>query len=417
MSQRVAVAVRNAAVANRYRYIPAVPRWFYSFVPFKVATGGSSALVSLYLLELGGNSSTVGLTFALASMFSLLGALFWGRLSDRTLRRKPFILLGFASVPVFLAPMAFVKTPGQLIALNTVYAFFLSSTLSVPIALVLRSVRKHSWDYGIGKFNEISGWGWVLGLVLGFGLSRFLTIPQLLLTFAAMAVPSVFMGKAMIREVPVYINRRSIAAFANYVVEKARYFPSFILHTNFSLPKELRLFYAAFFLFWVSSGLYFPQMPVLLTGSGFGREMVYLALIANSAVAALNYTRVSLNMGENKEGTLRKGLLLRAGAIVAVMVGLFVSPAPLPLVLASYALAGYSWTFIGVSSTAIVSEKAGEKEKGSAMGTYNVVSSAGYITGSLLGGPLIGAAGFGWTFLTGALLVAASLLLLRKGKG
>ena len=414
MSQRVAVAVRNATVANRYRYIPSIPGWFYSFVPFKVATGGSSALMGLYLLELGGSASTVGLTFALASLASMLGALFWGRLSDRTLRRKPFILLGFASVPVFLALMAFVKTPGQLIALNTVYAFFLASTLSVPIALVLRSVRKHSWDYGIGKFNEISGWGWVLGLVLGFFLSRFLTIPQLLLTFAAISVPSIFMGKAMVREAPVYINRRSIAAFGNYVVEKARYFPSFILHTNFSLPRELRWFYLAFFLFWVSAGLYFPQMPVLLTENGFGREMVYLTLIANSAVAALNYTRVSLNMGGNKGGTLKKGLLLRAWAVLAVLTGLLVSPALLPLALASYALAGYSWTFIGVSSTAIVSEKASEKEKGSAMGTYNVVSSAGYITGSALSGALISGAGFGGAFGLGLLLLGGSLALLRK---
>ena len=414
MSQRVAVAVRNATVANRYRYIPSIPGWFYSFVPFKVATGGSSALMGLYLLELGGSASTVGLTFALASLASMLGALFWGRLSDRTLRRKPFILLGFASVPVFLALMAFVKTPGQLIALNTVYAFFLASTLSVPIALVLRSVRKHSWDYGIGKFNEVSGWGWVLGLVLGFCLSRFLTIPQLLLTFAAISVPSIFMGKAMVREAPVYINRRSIAAFGNYVVEKARYFPSFILHTNFSLPRELRWFYLAFFLFWVSAGLYFPQMPVLLTENGFGREMVYLTLIANSAVAALNYTRVSLNMGGNKGGTLKKGLLLRAWAVLAVLTGLLVSPALLPLALASYALAGYSWTFIGVSSTAIVSEKASEKEKGSAMGTYNVVSSAGYITGSALSGALISGAGFGGAFGLGLLLLGGSLALLRK---
>ena len=414
MSQRVTVAVRNATVANRYRYIPSIPRWFYSFVPFKVATGGSSALVSLYLLELGGSASTVGLTFALASLASMLGALFWGRLSDRTLRRKPFILLGFASVPVFLTLMAFVRSPAQLIALNTLYAFFLASTLSVPIALVLRSVRKHSWDYGIGKFNEISGWGWVLGLVLGFFLSRFLTIPQLLLTFAAISVPSIFMGKAMIREAPVYINRRSIAAFGNYVVEKARYFPSFILHTNFSLPRELRWFYLAFFLFWVSAGLYFPQMPVLLTERGFGREMVYLALIANSAVAALNYTCVSMNMGENKGGTLRKGLLLRAGAVVTVIMGLFVSPVLLPLALASYALAGYSWTFIGVSSTAIVSEKAGEKEKGSVMGTYNVISLAGYITGSALSGALISGVGFGGAFGLGLVLLGGSLALMRK---
>jgi len=414
MSQRVAIAVRNASVANRYRYIPKMPRWFYSFVPFKVATGGSSALVSLRLLELGGNASTVGLTFALASLTSMLGALFWGRVSDRTLRRKPFILLGFASVPIFLTAMAFVRTPAQLIAVNTVYAFFLASTLSVPIALVLRSVRKHSWDHAIGKFNEISGWGWVLGLVLGFGLSRFLTIPQLFIAFAILSLPSVFMGERMIREAPIYINRRAIKAFGNYVVEKARYFPSFILHTNFSLPEGLGRFYIAFLLFWIAAGLYFPQMPVLLTSEGYTREVVYLALIANSAVSAMSYTRVGAAMGGGKEGVLRKGLLLRAGAFATMVLGTLLSPVLLPLAFASYILAGYSWAFIGISSTAIVSERAGEKEKGSAMGTYNVVSSAGYITGSALSGALISSAGFGAAFGLGLALVGGSIALLKK---
>ncbi|ASJ04130.1 MFS transporter [Thermococcus barossii] len=414
MSQRVAIAVRNASVANRYRYIPKIPRWFYSFVPFKVATGGSSALVSLYLLELGGNASTVGLTFALASLASMLGALFWGRLSDRTLRRKPFILLGFASVPVFLSAMAFVKTPAQLIAVNTAYAFFLASTLSVPIALVLRSVRKHSWDHAIGKFNEISGWGWVLGLVLGFGLSRFLSIPQLFIAFAILGIPSVVMGERMIREAPIYINRRAIRAFGNYVVEKARYFPSFILHTSFSLPEGLERFYAAFLLFWIAAGLYFPQIPVLLTSEGYTREVVYLALIANSAVSAINYTRVGAAMGGGKERVLRKGLLLRAGAFATIVLGMVLSPVLIPLAFASYILAGYSWAFIGVSSTAIVGEKAGEKEKGSAMGTYNVVSSAGYIAGSAIGGALISSAGFTATFGLGLALIGGSLALLKR---
>ena len=414
MSQRVATAVRNATVANRYRHVPRMPRWFYSFVPFKVATGGSSALVSLYLLELGGNASTVGLTFALASLSSMLGALFWGRLSDRTLRRKPFILLGFASVPVFLTLMAFVRTPVQLMAVNTAYAFFLASTLTVPIALVLRSVRKHSWEQGIGKFNEVSGWGWVFGLVLGFGLSKFLTIPQLFLAFAFLSLPSVFMGRSMIREAPVYINRRSIAAFGNYVIEKARYFPSFILHTNFSLPAGLRRFYLALFMFWISAGLYFPQMPVLLTGAGYGREVVYLALISNSTVAALNYCRVGRDMAKNREGTLRKGLSLRAAAFLTAAIGTVVFPALLPLTVLSYLLAGYSWTFIGLSSTAIVGERAGEREKGSAMGTYNVVSSAGYITGNLLGGAVVSSAGFTAAFGMGLLLICGSIALMRN---
>lgn len=135
MSQRVAIAVRNASVSNRYRYVPRIPGWFYSFVPFKVATGGSSALVSLYILELGGgNASTVGLAFALASYLPCSVPVLGGQAQRQNPQEKALHTARFASVPVFLTAMAFVKTPLQLIAVNTTYAFFLASTLSVPIA-------------------------------------------------------------------------------------------------------------------------------------------------------------------------------------------------------------------------------------------------------------------------------------------
>ena len=412
MSQRVAVAVRNASVSVRYSRIPEVPRWFYSFVPFKVATGGSSALVSLYILELGGSASTVGIAFALASLASMLGALFWGRLSDRTLRRKPFILLGLASVPLFLPLMALSRTPLQLIAVNTLYSFFLASTLPVPIALVLRSVRKHRWDYGIGKFNEISGWGWAFGLLIGFGLSRYLSIPELFATFALIGVLSLPLAHRTIREAPVYINRRAIRAFGNYVVEKTRYFPSFVLHTNLSLPASLRELYLSLVLLWVAIGLYFPQMPVLIRDSGYGTDVVYLALIVNSLISTLNYTRVGQGM-RDKRATLTKGLLIRMGAFSVALLAVLADGA-LPLVIASYILTGYSWAFISLSSTGIVSEMAGEREKGSAMGTYNVLSSAGYVAGSALGGSLVSAVGFGPTLGLAVLLVGSSLAVVKR---
>ena len=412
MSQRVAVAVRNASVSGRYSKIPEVPRWFYSFVPFKIATGGSSALVSLYILELGGSASTVGIAFALASLASMLGALFWGRLSDRTLRRKPFILLGFASVPLFLPLMALSRTPLQLIAVNTLYSFFLASTLPVPVALVLRSVRKHRWDYGIGKFNEISGWGWAFGLLIGFGLSRYLSVPELFATFALLGLPALPLAHRTIREAPVYINRRAIRAFGNYVVEKTRYFPSFILHTNLSLPASLRELYISLVLLWVAIGLYFPQMPVLIRDSGYGTDVVYLALIVNSLISTLNYTRVGQGM-RDKRATLMKGLLIRMGAFSIALLAVLADGA-LPLVLASYVLTGYSWAFISLSSTGIVGEKAGEREKGSAMGTYNVLSSAGYIAGSALGGSLVPVVGFGPTLGLAVLLVGGSLAVIKR---
>ncbi len=123
-------------------------------------------------------------------------------------------------------------------------------------------------------------------------------------------------------------------------------------------------------------------------------------------------------MGKDKEGVLRRGLMLRAGALVAIVAGTMVSSALLPLAFLSYVLAGYSWTFISVSSTAIVSERAGgEREKGSAMGTYNLVSSAGYVTGSALSGLLVSSAGFGAAFGLGLALLGGERGPAEKVKG
>jgi len=63
----------------------------------------------------------------------------------------------------------------------------------------------------------------------------------------------------------------------------------------------------------------------------------------------------------NKGTTLRKGLVLRVGAFVVAMIAV-TSRLRCSLAFVSYILAGYSWAFIGLSSTVIVGGEAGEKK-------------------------------------------------------
>ncbi len=419
MSQRINASLHAKRVANIYHGMSSLrtPRWFYSFIPFKVATGGSSLLIPLYLLSLNGTAKDAGLLVALASLSSMLGSLFWGKLSDRTLKRKFFIIIGMASTSVFLSAMAFVRTPLQLMIVNSVYSFFLASTISVPIVLVLRSVRKYLWDYGIGRFNQISGWAWVAGLVLGLGLIRSISIQMLLLVFAFINVFSVVWAARSIREAPIYISRRNIRNFGNHVVEKMRYMPSFILHMPTNVIKlRHRGFYLSAFLLWISSGIYFTQFPVFLTHAGIDRSLIYLAAVLNSGISAFMYLRVGLLM-QKRDGLqiLRKGLIMRLIATGIMALSPLVSPILLLLALLSYALAGYSWSFIGISSTSIVGKLAGDGEKGSAMGFLNLVNSLGYIVGSLMSGFLVDY-GFMGAFSVGALFVAFSMGVLKKTK-
>ncbi len=416
MSQRINASLHAKKVANLYHGMGSIrtPRWFYSFIPFKIATGGSSLLIPLYLLSLGGSAKDAGLLVALASLSSMLGSLFWGRLSDRTLKRKLFILIGIASTSAFLPAMAFIRTPFQLMLLNVAYSFFLASTISVPIVLVLRSVRKYLWDYGIGRFNQISGWAWVAGLVLGLGLIKSMSIQSLLILFALINTLSLVWAARTIREAPIYVSRKNIRNFGNHVVEKMRYMPSFILHIPTKMKTlEHRAFYLSAFLFWLSSGIYFTQFPVFMTRTGMDKSMIYLAAVLNSGISAFMYLRVGLLL-QKGDGLqiLRKGLIMRLIAVGMMAFSALISPL---LALLSYALAGYSWSLIGISSTSIIGKLAGEREKGSAMGFLNLVNSLGYVAGSLLSGFLVDY-GFATTFATGGFFLVLSMRALKDIK-
>jgi len=259
----------------------------------------------------------------------------------------------------------------------------------------------------------------VFGLATGLTLSKFISMSASFLLFAIISFPSILMGMKSIREIPIYINRDAIRTFRNTVIQKARYAPGFVLHMptrdSFKKLSKFRSLYTSFFLLWIASGLYFSQVPVFLTYNGFTREEIYAISIANAALSAFMYTQVGIKLKSRENyGVLRSGLVMRLAAILAILGAVFLSKFALPLVLLSYLLAGYSWSFISISGTSIVGKLAGEKEKGTAMGTYNLVNSLGMIVGSLSSGFIVESFGFASEYSLAFIFVLLSILPLKS---
>ncbi|WP_367884485.1 MFS transporter [Thermococcus sp. JCM 11816] len=78
----------------------------------------------------------------------------------------------------------------------------------------------------------------------------------------------------------------------------------------------------------------------------------------------------------------------------------------------SYFLAGYTWAYIGISTTSIISRYAPPpKERGGALiGTYNMISSLGAIAGNFLSGFLTEGLGFTVNFTVATALLLVSIL-------
>jgi len=91
-----------------------------------------------------------------------------GKLSDKLLKRKPFLILGFLGTSIFAFLMAFSRSVHQVVILNFL---FVATTISIPVILIARILKRNQLDYGIAKFNEIGGWGGLLDVICGDGVS------------------------------------------------------------------------------------------------------------------------------------------------------------------------------------------------------------------------------------------------------
>src|SRR5438445_10796855 len=97
---------------------------FSSSFPQGVAGGATSTLIPLFAYALGGSLLTVGIIAAATSLASVPAFILWGSLSDRTARRKIFLLIGFLGSGLALFAMALCGTMSQLYLANPHPAFF-----------------------------------------------------------------------------------------------------------------------------------------------------------------------------------------------------------------------------------------------------------------------------------------------------
>ena len=84
------------------------------------STGMVSPFIGAYAVKLGASSSDMGWFQSSTNLSNNLMQVFWGRLSDKTKRRIPYIVLGTTVLSFLWIPMIFVADATQLIVLLAV---------------------------------------------------------------------------------------------------------------------------------------------------------------------------------------------------------------------------------------------------------------------------------------------------------
>ncbi len=357
-----------------------------------------AGLKELVLDELGGTVTDAALFLTVEMAAYLVFAPLWGVLSDRTGRRRPFIVAGLAgSGAVYFAYLG-VDSVSTLLALR-----FLQGALSVMgWSTAMTLVADHAEESRRGRTMGLLGAALILGVGLGAPVGGYVTrhlgarAPLewagwifLVLAVAALALPEGGRGGAhapRLAEIGAALRAR----------------PRLLLPWAFHLVDRLTV------------GSFIVVFPLYLAALGAGdaaHRGRYLGLFLLPFALLQAWTgRLSERTGAALPlvwGTLGYGLVL---AFVGLADLLLLWPAMIAL--------GVLAAFMFPPTLTLTAQLADPRTRGSAMGGFNFAGSLGFALGPLLGAWAQRSGGFATVFaVTGALEIALALAgaaLLRR---
>jgi MFS family permease len=115
---------------------------------------GSKVLISLFALELGASEATIGLIYAMYSLFPIVLAVYAGRLADRFGMRGPMLLGSCGLLVGLVLPYAYAGLVTLYLSATLIgifYIFFIVSMQSLVGTLGPESARAHNYSiYSLG---------------------------------------------------------------------------------------------------------------------------------------------------------------------------------------------------------------------------------------------------------------------------
>ncbi len=412
--------------------------WQFSFLLGNVAMGGNSLLIPLFIIAvLDGGVKDVGLVAGVTSLVGVFGSIFWGRLSDRLKRRKPFILLGFLGGAVMLFFLAAADNIRHILLLNAIFNFFWMAGVPVSIPLVIEQLDRLQWEEAISKFNRFTGFGWVFGLLLGtiwttlftphFG--EVIALRSLFIVLGSLSFVAAAIASAYISEKRDKVTARRFFSLmttrGSRLVEKFRYAPSHLYHLlswkavasylrgSNIFGRGLTLYFYAVLLIFTGFAVIFVPLPVFFQRElGFSSAMIFSINLVPALASAVLYYVIGSALRRIGNRMIQLLVLISRILVFPLFYLLVLIDSPLQqigLLVILFIFTGSSWAFFNVASTALVSRLAHGETKGQALGVFNALAGGGWIIGAIIGGTLAESIGFLATFIAGSVILLVTI--------
>ncbi|MCX6802000.1 MAG: MFS transporter [Candidatus Diapherotrites archaeon] len=349
-------------------------------------------ILPLFIQSLGGGGLAFGLVDGIGEAAAAIAKVFSGGLSDRLGKRKPFVFFGYflASVSKFL--MAFASAWSVVLVLRS--AERLGKGIREPPrdALLAASTSSENRGRGFGIHRAFDSGGAVLGSVLALALYWFFGF-----SFAA-----IFLTAGIISFVslaPLFLVKEKTAVKKDSVKISLS-----------ALPKNLKAFILVATIFALANFSYmFFIMGSSLSLPGGLAVVVPIVLYT---VFNLVSTFFSVPAGILSDKIGRKKVLLAGYALFSITCLGFIFLASPWAFLVLFFIYGLFFALVDATERAFVSDLAGAKNRGTALGTFQAFTGIASLPSGIIAGILWDSFGHVSVFAYGAAVSFFAVILL-----
>jgi MFS family permease len=385
-----------------------------SLIPQGVAIGLSNLLIVLFLAtSLKGNVLQVGLLAGVTSLALMPSMMFWGWMTDRVRRFRPFLIFSFIATGVVLLLIPTVHSIVEFFILAIVKSVAYAASMPSRQILMAESESHTSWRSGFARLQFLECVGETIGLGIGFASSSVLGFETQFVLCGALFFASALVAAVWVRDPVLIIERRlvGIERFANTLVTASTLVANADVYARYTTPGSIRrifkptlgFFMLGVFCFSLGAAALFSPLPVYFLRF-YPTSSVFLLFFANNLGNALGYLLVG---GIAKRA--KRSLLLAAALRMLMIPTLLVGGGQVGFTAAFAVLAGMggAWALFDVASTCMFLELA----RSGRVGTYGAFAGLGSAAGSLLGVAISMSYGFAVTFAACSLVYAVALAM------
>ncbi|NON62260.1 MULTISPECIES: MFS transporter [Acidianus] len=397
---------------------------------FNMAYGPLSTLISIEILNLGGNSLDIGYAITAGNIMLIPASIFWGLMADKHDIRK-ITISGFLISSIMIFSMFLIRSIAGLIGIFSAFSFF-STAYNTPMnLLVMETMEKKNWASGFSRLSMLSSIGTLLGLIISTFAVLLIKIYELYIPLGIISLLSLVSAYVYIPKNLIGIERNSIIHQKESFLTRIKMHPLFFLHlpnlAHFKMFRLSRLktkpinflpmLYLAIFLFYVSSGLFNTLYPASLYVYGLDKTTVLgiITLGMTAQIVTFHFIGRYIENRDEKEVSFRS-LLLRGISYISMGISFLLGGSMILFFgLVFYPIAaGIAFSAYYSASNVIVFKAIGGRRQGTSLGVYSSLVGIAMFSGSLASGYIATYFGFTTDYSLAGIILFISAYIFKQ---